>query len=334
MEIQYIDATRKVEIEYFLKEWFNDDAFITAKTSGSTGVPKKIKIQKNHLIFSAKNTIKYFNLNQDSHLFVCLSTETIAGKMMLIRAIIAQAKISIGSVKRNTLDDLPNQVDFVALVPLQLEHYLNQKEKTNVKTIIVGGAPISDSLIDLCKSVSTPIYHTFGMTETLSHVAVKCINGGINASYEALEGIHFSTQSEQLVIHYPGIGHNALLSNDIVELIDPFHFNWLGRADFAINSGGIKLFPEQIEQKLSEIIPYPFFIGSIKDETLGESICLYIASEKHVDLKKETLLEILSKFEVPRYYKNGVSFSYTHNGKIDRLGTIKNYGSYEWRKVL
>ena len=334
MEIQYIDASRKVEIEQFLKEWFNDDVYITAKTSGSTGIPKEIKIQKKHLIHSAKNTIKYFNLNQGSHLFLCLSTDTIAGKMMLIRAITVDGKISIGSVKRNTMDDLPKQVDFVALVPIQLEHYLKQKEPINVNTIIVGGAPISDTLRDLCQTVSSPIYQTFGMTETLSHVAVKCINGETNNNYEALEGIHFSTQGEQLIIHYPGIGHDALLSNDIVELIDPFHFNWLGRADFAINSGGIKLFPEQIEQKLSGFLPCPFFISSIKEESLGESICLYIASEKHLDIKKEVLLKLLSKFEVPRYFKIGAPFTYTHNGKIDRLGTIKNYSSYEWRKVL
>ena len=334
MEIQYIDASRKVEIEHFLNEWFNDDAYITAKTSGSTGIPKEIKVQKKHLIHSAKNTIKHFDLNQRSHLFLCLSTETIAGKMMLIRAIIVDGKISIGTVKKNTMDDLPKQVDFVALVPIQLEHYLNQKEKISVKTIIVGGAPISENLRALCQSVTTPIYQTFGMTETLSHVAVKCINGETNRSYEALEGIQFSTQGEQLVIHYPAIGQDALLSNDIVELIDPFHFNWLGRADFAINSGGIKLFPEQIEQKLSGFLSCPFFISSIKEESLGESICLYLDSEEPVEIKKETLLEILSKFEVPRYYKIGVTFSYTQNGKIDRLSTIKNYSSYEWRKVL
>ena len=334
MKIQYIDASRKVEIEHFLNEWFNDDAYILAKTSGSTGIPKVMKIQKKHLIYSAENTIKYFGLNQESHLFLCLSIDTIAGKMMLIRAITVDGKISIGSVKRNTMDDLPKQVDFVALVPIQLEHYLNQKEKISVKTIIVGGAPISDNLRNLCQTVSSPIYQTFGMTETLSHVAVKCINGETNRSYEALEGIHFSTQGEQLVIHYPAIGQDALLSNDIVELIDPFHFNWLGRADFAINSGGIKLFPEQIEQKLSGFLSLPFFISSIKEESLGESICLYIESDDPVEIKKETLLEILSKFEVPRYYKIGVTFSYTHNGKIDRLGTIKNYSSYEWRKVL
>ena len=137
MEIQYIDASRKVEIEQFLKEWFNDDVYITAKTSGSTGIPKEIKIQKKHLIHSAKNTIKYFNLNQGSHLFLCLSTDTIAGKMMLIRAITVDGKISIGSVKRNTMDDLPKQVDFVALVPIQLEYYLNQKEKISVKSFAI-----------------------------------------------------------------------------------------------------------------------------------------------------------------------------------------------------
>jgi O-succinylbenzoic acid--CoA ligase len=108
----------------------------------------------------------------------------------------------------------------------------------------------------------------------------------------------------------------------------------LGRADFAINSGGVKLFPEQIEQKLSGSLPYPFFIGSIKDDTLGESICLFISSESDVEIKKEVLLKLLSKFEVPRYYKIGAGFTHTHNGKIDRLGTIKNYSRYEWRKVL
>jgi len=334
LEIEYIDLSRKVEIEYFLKEWFNDEAFITAKTSGSTGVPKEIQIQKKHLTHSAKNTIKYFNLNHQSHLFLTLSTDTIAGKMMLIRALTADARISIGAVKRNAMDDLPKQVDFVALVPLQLEDYLKNKEKISVKTIIVGGAPISDNLNALCQTITTPIYQTFGMTETLSHVAVKCINGKQEETYEALEGIHFSTQGEQLIIHYPAIGLDALLSNDIVELLDPFHFNWLGRADFAINSGGIKLFPEQIEQKLSGSLPYPFFIGSIKDETLGESICMYIASETTVELTKETLRTLLSTFEVPRFYKIGAAFVYTHNGKIDRLGTIKNFSSYDWRKVL
>lgn len=334
MEIEYIDLSRKVEIEHFLNEWFNDEAFIIAKTSGSTGIPKEILIQKKHLTHSAENTIKYFNLNQKSHFFSALSTDTIAGKMMLIRAMTTDGKISIGSVKRTTMDDLPEQIEFVALVPIQLEHYLQQKDKISVKTIIVGGAPISDTLKNLCQTISTPIYHTFGMTETLSHVAVKCINGKKDETYEALDGIHFSTQEEQLVIHYPAIGLDALLSNDIVELIDPFHFNWLGRADFAINSGGVKLFPEQIEQKLSGSLPYPFFIGSIKDDTLGESICLFISSESDVEIKKEVLLKLLSKFEVPRYYKIGAGFTHTHNGKIDRIGTIKNYSSYEWRKVL
>lgn len=331
-----IKCTDNVELLNTVDEFrssFLDTEFIKVNTSGSTGAPKTIQLKKEFAIASAQKTLDFFHLNKDSNALLCLSPDTIAGKMMIVRAIQGNLNLVIGEVSSHPLKNCDERIDFAAMVPLQLENSIDHDlEKTHrIKTIIVGGGPVSPALGKKIKDHQLNVYHTFGMTETISHIALRKIEEG-NRTYEALKNVSFTSEDNQLIIHAPDIGIDNLKTNDLVELIDDHHFIWLGRADFVINSGGIKLHPEQIENKLSDLIHEPFFSTGLPDVKLGEKhvICINTSDNK---LTKKILKNYLSGVEVPKELYLFDSFAYTKSGKINRVETLKNIGN-AIKKVL
>lgn len=324
-QIDYIDISRKDEIELFISEWYSEESTITTRTSGSTGEPKTIALSKPHLLISAKKTIAFLQIEKGSSCYLCLSCSTIAGKMMMVRAILNEMRIIVGPVSSGSLELLNEKVAFTAIVPMQLQQtllHLPEKLRLIDKTI-VGGAPINTSIEDLLKLERLTVYQTFGMTETISHVALRKIGFQQEKYYHALDGITFSISKQQcLVIHYPEIDLDELLTNDLVELQSPTTFKWLGRADFVINSGGIKLFPEVIESKLSQHINRSFFIYGLQDEKLGQKVVLLIEGEAFA-FEKEIFHDTLEKYEKPREIIFLTQFIRTESGKINRLETIK-----------
>lgn len=311
----------------FIQIWLNKDDFIEVKTSGSVGQSKIIKLKKQHFVNSALLTKKALGIDNNMSALLCLSADFIAGRMMIVRAIVCKLKLIICEPGSRPLENIFEPIDFAAFVPLQIERSL----KTNIevgrlkaiKKIIIGGGSISVELINRIKTFGNDIYSTYGMTETCSHIAIKQISPITDTYYQCLQGINISlNRSNCLRISAPMLLDNELDTNDIAEIYKKNCFNIIGRSDFIINSGGIKINPINIEEKLKSIISQDFFISSIPDKQLGEKLILII---ENGDNKLNTLFNLwkklellLPKYELPKiidYYK---PFIYTKSGKIDR----------------
>ncbi len=302
----------------FLLEWLDDDLYIEVETSGTTGKPKLIRLQKHAMIQSALATGDYFHLEPGDKALLCLSAKYIAGKMMLVRALILGLELDITTVDSKPLAFNDEEYDFAAMVPLQVENSLEKIK--HIKKIIIGGAPVSKDLIEKLKKKKINAFETYGMTETITHVAVKKIG---TENFKTLPHISVSKDDRDcLVIHAPKILAEDVITNDIVNLISENEFQWLGRIDSVVNSGGVKLFPEQIETKLQDYISDRFFIASEADEKLGQKLILVIESnEKEIP---KTIFDHLDKFEKPKAIYFVPKFIETKTGKLNRTQTLEN----------
>lgn len=328
--------SEKLQKQYlnFIHEW-NTNKLISVRTSGSTGEAKEIHFKKEQLILSATKTINFFNLSPGTKALLCLSMNTIAGKMMIARSIVGNWNLHIKEAISNPLCDSNEAFDFAAFVPIQIQKIIEEDvhKLKEIKTIIVGGAPISPALENLLKLHKITAYQTFGMTETVSHIALRKIGFDSEKNYTTLNGISVSEIDDKLIIHYPEMQKDYFLTNDIVRIISTNQFEWLGRADFIINSGGVKLNPELIEQKLTKIFSQPFFITGIPDEKLGTKLALVIENFKGMEITKHQLIEPLEKFELPKVYTILDSFIKTESGKINRIETLKKIDSNNWEII-
>lgn len=315
----------EVAIGQFILEWLDENDFIIVKTSGSTGIPKKIKLQKNHIFNSAEATATYFDLKENTKALLCLSSEYIAGKMMLVRAMTAGWDLHTVSPEKNPLENIESDFDFTAMVPYQVFHSLADLHK--VKKLIVGGGVVPFKLENELQQCETHIFATYGMTETISHIAVRPINGTEKSTvFSALPKVKFSqSKNGCLQIHAPEISEETVETNDVVELISQTSFKFLGRIDNVINTGGVKVHPETVEENLSLHINQPFFIASEKDDALGERVILVVESEKQLQLEDYSeAFETLSAFEKPKKIYSVQNFIYTETGKIKRAEVLKN----------
>nr|WP_250149187.1 AMP-binding protein [Flagellimonas sp. 389] len=315
----------------FLLDWISDIPTVEVFTSGSTGKPKKITLQKEHMVNSANATGKYLDLKAGDTSLLCLPCESIAGKMMLVRAMVLGLELDYIEPSSTPLALLHKPYDFVALVPLQAKKSITQLSQIN--TIIIGGAPISSSLQKKLEQTDSAIFETYGMTETITHIAMKKIgkaqvrSSAVDTYFETLPNVTISKDDRDcLVINAPKVSDGIIVTNDIVELLDKSRFRWLGRLDSIINSGGIKLIPEQIEAKLAQVIGCRFFITGIADVSLGEKLVLFVESEnieKSELLQKIEALEDIGKYEIPKEIYAFPSFVETKSGKIDRIKTVE-----------
>lgn len=310
------------EVNEFLTEWRNNDTFIYANTSGSTGVPKKVRLDKKKLAASAKMTGEYFQLSKGQKALLVLSPKFIAGKMMVLRALLHDMELVLGRLSSKPLDELILDIDFCAMIPTQVQELLdNDVTFHSIKHLIIGGAQISSSLKERLLKVPTRCYATFGMTETLSHIALAEINES-DFVYKPLPGVDISIGKESvLTISAPNLLSKKIETTDVVAFHEGGGFIWKGRSDFVINSGGVKLHPELIEKKLAPFLDIPFFISSEKDKKFGEVVVLFIESSTEVDLME--IINVLDKYERPKkvYYRD--TFVYTETGKLNRLRSIE-----------
>lgn len=316
------NQSHRDKIDDFVRDWHDKSLFFSVNTSGSTGKPKTIKIQKKHAIESAKATLKALGIKNKSTALLCLSPDSIGGKMMIVRAIIAELKLIVVETSSNPTIKTNDEIDFCAMVPMQVKNTVEAQLLEKIKLLIIGGGQIDNELNDQLKHKTTLSFQTFGMTETISHIALKNING-TSDNYKALDGVCLSkSQKGTLVIDAPKIGINNLITNDIVDLIDSQTFKWLGRSDFAINSGGIKIIPEIIENKLSSYIKGNFFVFGQTDKILGQRLELIIEGPEY-SLKSVDFHSILGKYQSPKRIHFTPKFISTDSGKINRFETLK-----------
>lgn len=319
------------EVHLFLKEWFNNSLFVEVKTSGSTGKPKLIQLQKEHMVNSALATGIFFNLNENTTALLCMPVNFIAGKMMLVRALTLGWQLDVVAPISTPLKNISKEYNFSAMVPMQLHNSLADLHK--VKKVIVGGGVVSRELFNEIQNVDTEIFATYGMTETITHIAVKKLNNFNNviasktkqSLYSVLPNIKITKDGRNcLVIDAPTISKEKVITNDLVELISHSEFKWLGRFDTIINSGGIKLIPEKIEEKLANIIKQRFFVAGIPDDLLGEKLVLIIeGNEMDAVSSQIEKHQKLSKFEIPKVICFIKEFVETETKKVNRIETLK-----------
>ena len=320
----------------FLEQWFSGDEKLKVMTSGSTGKPKEIELGKVQMVNSALATGNFFGLFSKTSALLCLPTKYIAGKMMLVRAMILGWELDVVEPASSPLRGLTSSYDFVAMVPLQLENSLEDLYK--IRSLIVGGAAVSVPLAAKIKNKKTKIFATYGMTETITHIAVRPLNDAalmdIKEKYDReryndfliLPDVKISTDHRDcLIIDAKKITDTPVITNDIVELTGKSTFRLLGRIDHVINSGGIKIYPEMLEEKIQNLIEQPYFFTSIPDDILGERLVLVIEGKKKI--KREDLQPYLDKYELPGEIISLERFSYTENNKINRLLTKKRIPS-------
>ncbi len=322
-------APWKKELMYFLIDWFSESETVTAATSGSTGTPKTVKLNKKHMEASAKLSLDFFALKPGNKALLCLPVKYIAAKMLVVRGIMGKLDLyciepSGNPVSRYT----PPKLDFASFTPAQfavlLQSEVGKAFAESINTVLLGGGPLPASLEEKIRSLKTAVWHSYGMTETMSHIALRKVNGN-NASplFTPLPGVSLSqTEDGCLEITAPELGVFNLKTNDIVQLDNHGAFTVLGRKDHVINSGGIKLFPETLEQKIEKFIHRPFYITSKTHNLYGEAVVLVIESEPWPEDKIATLRESMSKtlqrHELPKEVMFRPHFSRTGSGKVIR----------------
>lgn len=302
------------EIKLFLETFWNSKSFINVKTSGSTGKPKTILLEKKKILESCKMTCNYFDLDQNSTGLLCLSSHHIAGKMMIARAWKAKMRLYCVKPCSNPLNGINFPIDFCAMVPYQVRKSFSHIEK--IKKLIIGGAPLFKEDIKKLKTLKTSSYLTYGMTETISHIAIRNLKE--DDTYRCIGDVTIDLDSKScLTISSPNlIGEKIIRTHDVCEKIDQKNFLWKGRYDNVINSGGIKIFPEEIEKKISDFFEDDFYIIGVKDDLLGETVSLVHKENLNDDFLEKINQRLESYKRVQKIYQQQIQK--TPSGKIIR----------------
>lgn len=322
------DKALSSKIQSFITEWNSPSPIFRAKTSGSTGIPKEVELEKKYAWQSVLASNTFFHFEGMKSMGLCLSPDTIGGKMQILRALAFASELLIFDNERNPLRKLDRTLDFLTLVPLQVQTILDETpEKFSLcHKILIGGAKVPVRLREELEQFNAEFFESYGMTETYSHVAVKSLNRP-NLPFEAVGNVIFSAQNDRLVIHAPLLGIESLVTNDAVELLDERRFQLLGRSDFAINSGGYKFHPELLEQKLEGRVPVNYFIIGEADAVFGDCVTLYLEMDYNAEIKNrmENILDdVFGRYEKPKKIYFLPEFIKTESGKINRLASQKS----------
>ena len=299
---------------------------IIQKSSGSTGDPKSFTLSREAMCLSAERTLCYLNIERGDCALLCLPIHYIAGKMMVVRALLGGLDLVLAEPASRPLYKLAGEIDFAAMVPLQIEESLQGGDSLEqISKLIIGGGELHPATREiLAAKVRPEVYETFGMTETYTHFALKRINGpDPQSDFRLLEGVQIQRDSRGcLEVEVKGITSGALRTNDLVELNNAGDgFTWLGRYDNLINSGGIKISPELLEEQVRKAIGHACIMLSEPDRKLGHRLVLLVEFEGNdppVDSWLEQLRNCLSSYEIPRRVLTVHTLPRNPNMKPDR----------------
>lgn len=325
----------------FVRQWLNGTLEFGLRTSGSTGAAQAISLKRHQLEASARRTGDFFDLGPGERMLVCLNCEYIGGQMMLVRGLERRMHLTIVEPAADPLALVPAEAkfDFASFVPLQLRTLLaagHAGRLNQMRAILVGGATVDGALAKAARALKVPVYLTYGMTETASHIALRRLSGPTaarNTAYHVLPGIHVGQDARGCLTVRADVTDDQLITtNDQVKLLDAHRFEWLGRADFVINSGGVKVPAEKVEQvlevALAELsLPRRAFVTGLPDERLGQTVTAVLEGDPLAPDEEARLLTLLrarlAKYERPRQLRYATTFRETASGKLDRLGTMK-----------
>ena len=322
----------------FIQSWLRGEKFFAINTSGSTGKPKTITITRHAMEQSAFMTARALQLAEGDSAFACINTRYIGGKMMLVRALTLDMRLAIVSPSSHPLVNLhpSTSIDFIALVPVQLETMVGHPGAVamlnKAKAIIVGGAPVGETLKRKLQVIEAPVYATYGMTETVSHIALKKLNGTDKNQYFKVFSEVTTGQDKRgcLTIRSMLTSGKKIITNDRVKIINDHEFEWLGRIDNVVNTGGIKVQLEELESKIEDILTKlgrnePLMIAVKDDLRLGQKLILLLEGRGQKEDELKTLLKKQLAYKAPREIKWVPEFSRTRTGKINRHQTTRKY---------
>ena len=323
--------------EEFLREWNSPSPYVRVKTSGSTGTPKNMLVEKRRMLASARMTCDFLGLQPGDTALLCMSLDYIAGKMMVVRALERGLQLISVEPSGHPLQTPTPSLSFAAMVPMQVWNSLQvpeQRERLRqVRHLLIGGGAISEPLAEALKDFPNYVWSSYGMTETLSHIALRQLNGPRRSSwYTPLPGVAVELNDDGcLVIKAPHLCDGPLVTNDIGELSASAAsqekgrlFRILGRRDNVVCSGGIKLQMEAIEEKLRPAMgSIPFMITKVKDDKFGEAVVLLVEGSKGALPHEEQLFAALTKYERPKHIIPVSRLPMTETGKPARAAAAR-----------
>ncbi|NAW51934.1 AMP-binding protein [Elizabethkingia argentiflava] len=319
------------EVLDFLKEWFSDSTTVWVQTSGSTGMPKKFPIEKSKMLNSARMTCDFLDLKEGDTALLCLPIAYISGKMMVVRSLLRKLKLNVVEPSLIPFKNVVGNFTFAAMTPLQVENSLAHLSR--IEKLIIGGVAVSEllkrkifeSLLPLSEEIKVQVFETYGMSETLSHIGLKQIFPIAEDYFSLFQGIDISQDPRGcLRIEAPMLHPDVLQTHDMVEILNSKQFRFLGRLDHVINSGGAKIFPEQLEALVKRKIPQEVVFLGVMDQQLGHKLVAVIEGAESISLKDQLLnfkfkysfhrpKEIIFISEIPR----------TPNGKVNRIELLQ-----------
>lgn len=317
---------------HFIRSWQQNKTTFQFQTSGSTGLPKSIDVNRYQIVASVEATTQYLSLKNGDQVLIALDPNFVATLMMVARCLILDMDLVLERPTANPLEKTNLPIDFASFVPYQIYKMMddgNINRLEQIKNVLIGGAPLSQSAFERLELLDTHIYATYGMTETVSHIALMRIKGNFaEASYEFLPGVS-TGQDADGCLHVTGAATKQKLvqTNDIVEFVNKDSFRWLGRRDDVINSGGIKIHPEQLERVIDEYfeLEAACMISWVEDEKLGAACVLLVEGSSLTSVYFESIQKSIehnfSKHHIPRSVFTVNHFERTKSGKISREKT-------------
>lgn len=319
----------EIKVKNFLEEWFSDSDTVKVQTSGSTGTPKVFDIEKSRMINSAEMTCDFLRLKEGNTALICLPVEYISGKMMVVRSMMRKLKLIVVDPSIKPVETLDQSVDFCAMTPFQVENSLDKLYL--IRNLIIGGAAVSEDLKKKMKEAlnnsdsETFIFETYGMSETLSHIGLKQILPNPEEYFTVFENVEISLDERNcLRIFASKLNPEILQTNDLVEIKNEKQFKFLGRIDNVINSGGAKIFPEQLEALVKKEISNEVVLLGIDDASLGQKLIAVLEGGKSDDLiKKVREIQFEKSFHKPKEIIFVEKIPRTPNGKVSRKELLK-----------
>lgn len=315
----------------FLAEWFDDNDTVLVHTSGSTGIPKPLRVEKRRMMQSAILTVSFLGLAAGDTALLCMPLKYIAGKMVVVRALVAGLNLLPVTPSGHPLAHMNLSPAFAAMIPMQVYNSLlvpeEKKRLEQVRHLIIGGGAVDDSLGEKLLSFPHAVWSTYGMTETLSHIALRRLNGPEASDwYTPFQNVQLSLSSERtLTIQAPAVCPDILTTNDICEFNEQGQFHILGRKDNTINTGGIKVQIEQVESTLRKFLSIPFQVTAVPDPKFGECIVLLLENQKtaYPDSDLTRALDSLPPYWRPKQVYCVQQLPQTETGKPDRATARK-----------
>jgi len=315
--------------ETFLKAWDSGQETFSIQSSGSTGAPKTLHLERRWMIWSAMRTAEYLKPRGGESLFCCIPVNRVGGMMMLVRARVWGMNVLVHEASSNPLIE-PVDADIISLTPFQLHHIYTSPKSLNhlmrFREVLIGGGELPPALEKALQAVNplTRIRHSYGMSETYSHVALRDVNGTERSEwFSPLHEININKTQDGCAVIMAPFCPDGMQTNDVIEVHTDGRFRVLGRSDFVINSGGVKLQPEQIEKAIYEKLPPTarFVISSIRDQALGQKLVLVCEDSRLFDGMELGFLREINAYAVPKAIIEIDAIPVNAGGKTDRLKT-------------